>query len=369
MHVPFAAAVAHHADARATAWSVFVAFVAIVVPTWLLSGRFDLLASDHPISRVRTALELAYFVHWGATALSVPLVAAIALAALLAPDAWACAVGDLCALAYGVGLALSGWGVLVRRRWVRVRHLTVPVSGLPSAFEGYRIAQLSDLHVGSFCSRERAATWVERANALEPDLVALTGDYATSGTRFHADIATTLSALRARDGVLAVMGNHDYYDEGQPLLSLLDAAGILVLHNQAHALRREDQELLFAGVDDFYTRRANVEVTMQAVGTRRPVVVLAHDPLHFDALADAGAAVVLSGHTHAGQLAVPFLARSLNIARILNPYHAGEARRGDATLVISAGLGTTGPPLRLGAAPEILMVQLVAGASRIGGHG
>src|SRR5439155_19156687 len=122
------------------------------------------------------------------------------------------------------------------------------------AFDGYRIAQLSDLHIGGLWPKARAERWARRVNALDVDSIALTGDYVTSGTAFHGDIAALLGAMRARDGVIAVMGNHDYFGEGEPLLSLLREGGVEVLHNRSRRVARGEAGLVFVGVDDTYTR-------------------------------------------------------------------------------------------------------------------
>jgi uncharacterized protein len=272
--------------------------------------------------------------------------------------AWTPPLGAVALVSYGVGLSLSVWGVFFRRRLVRVRTLDVPIVGLDRAFDGYRIAQLSDLHIGGLWPRSRAEGWVRRANALEADLVALTGDYVTSGTAFHEDIAAVLSALRARDGAIAVMGNHDYFGGGEPLVSLLRAAGVAVLRNERWTLSRGAAKVTFAGVDDTWTRRADVKRTMEGRDADAPVIALAHDPKLFPELADSGAALVLSGHTHWGQIAMPFFPTRLNLSSRSYRYHAGIYTRGDATLYVHPGLGTTGPPVRLGAAPEITILRL-----------
>jgi predicted MPP superfamily phosphohydrolase len=261
------------------------------------------------------------------------------------------------ALSYAAGLSAAVYGVAVRRRWVRVRTIDVSIAGLGPRFDGYRIAQLSDLHIGGLCPRGRAERWVRRVNALDADLVALTGDYVTSGTAFHEDIAAVLCALRARDGAMAVMGNHEYFGDGEPLVSLLRAGGVEVLRNERRTLSRGEDHLVIAGVDDTWSRRADVARTLDGVAAR-PVVALAHDPRLFPELARHGAALVLSGHTHWGQVAIPFVARRLNLSRLSYRYHAGLYRSGEATLYVNPGLGTTGPPVRLGAPPEITVLRL-----------
>jgi hypothetical protein len=333
----------------------------------LLGGRLGRLGADRPIPRWKLLLvEEPYYAHWLATVAAWPLLALTGAAALghaaLAPPGGAAALGSHLGAAafasYLVALLISGYGVLVRRRWVRVRTLDVPIAGLDAAFDGYRIAQLSDLHVGGLWPRARAARWSDRVNALDVDLVALTGDYVTSGVAFHEDIAAVVSSMRARDGVVAVLGNHDYFGDAEALVTRLRARGVEVLRNQHRPLRRGGAEITIAGVDDTWSRSADVGRTVAGRDPSLPLLALAHDPQLFPELARRGAALVLSGHTHWGQLAVPFFPTRWNLSRLTYRYHAGTYREGGAILHISPGLGTTGPPVRLGAAPEITVLRL-----------
>jgi uncharacterized protein len=328
----------------------------------LLRGRIRLLSHDRPRPWWRMLLlEEPYFVHWCAAIASGPLFVIgligsyviSALRGVVAPSVLDVAVG-----AYAVGLLLAFWSVVIRRRWVRVRTVDVPIVGLAKAFEGYRIAHLSDLHIGSFSPRGRADRWVRQANAQGADLVALTGDYVTSGVLFHDDIAGALSGLRARDGVVAVMGNHDYFGDGEPLVTLLRAAGVEVLRNQNRPLERDGEALTLAGTDDVWTKRANVTQTLAGAPADRPTIVLAHDPKLFPALAKRGVSLVLSGHTHWGQVAMPFLATRYNLSSRSFRHHADVYRENGAILHVHPGLGTTGPPVRLGAPPEITVMRL-----------
>jgi uncharacterized protein len=372
-HVPFAVGLAFALTllgAPRASWMA-VAVAALLVSA--MRGRLARARADRPIAWWRVALvEEPYFAHWCATVGSWPLfivaagVGAITMGAsppsprsgLIA--GWG--VGAAALASYAAALALSLYGVFVRRRWVRVRTIDVHIGGLPPAFEGYRIAQLSDLHIGGLWPRARAVRWVDRVNALDVDLVALTGDYVTSGTAFHEDIAAVLASMRGRDGAVAVMGNHDYFGGGEPLISLLRERGVTVLRNEHRALSRGAASLTLAGVDDTWSRRADVARALDGRDASLPLIVLAHDPQLFPELARRGAALVLSGHTHWGQIALPFLATRFNLSRLSYRYHAGLYREGDATLYVSPGLGTTGPPMRLGAPPEITVLRLSAAA-------
>lgn len=352
--LPFVAGVACVAGSP-WGWAAGAAVaVALVV---LFYGRVKIAQWDRHISAwQRHLLEEPYFVHWCASLLSLTVAVVAVPIALLAGRE----VTEACLFCYLFALPFAVWGVVIRRRWVRVRNIDVELASLPRAFEGYRIAQLSDLHVGSHCPRSRVEAWVRRVNGLDVDLVALTGDYVTSGVRYHEDIAAALGGLAARDGVYAVMGNHDYYGDGEPLMTLLAERGIRLLRNEATQLARGDAIVHLAGVDDIYTKRIDIDAATRGLLPGAPLVMLAHDPASFPELARRGCSLVLSGHTHWGQIGVPWLADSLNYARLMTRHAAGRYELDGATLYVSPGLGTTGPPVRLGTWPEITLVTLRA---------
>ncbi|HTJ81369.1 MAG TPA: metallophosphoesterase [Polyangiaceae bacterium] len=334
-------------------WTAGALIVAALA--FLIRGRMALAIDDRPITRLRRFLERLYYAHWAG---------GIGSVILLVGTGIACAFGVLdlglaATSAYTGGLALGLWAVFVRPRWVTVRTLEIPVRALPDALDGYRIAQLSDLHVGSLLPDDVARSWVRKTNALDVDLVALTGDYVTTGTRYHVAAGKLLGELRARDGVFAVLGNHDNFGDREPLVSTLAATGVHLLQNERMAITRDGATLFeVAGVDDVYTRRADVEKTFAGRNPTTPVLALAHDPKTFPSIAKKGAFLVLSGHTHWGQVGVPLLERRQNIARPFFRYHAHLYREGDSLLYVHPGLGTTGPPVRFGVAPEISVFVL-----------
>ena len=365
-HIPFAMGLGFALRRAGVPAAPFLAIGIAAALVALLRGRIGRARYDRPMPAWRLLLvEEPYYIHWGATIASVPLTLVILAGSFVAGLASSDNGGRLplgpgpsALAAYLASFALAAWGVLVRRRWVRVRTLDVPIPDLPPSFEGYRIAQLSDLHIGSLCPRERGDRWVERVNGLDVDLVALTGDYVTNGVAFHKDIAAVITALRGKDGVVAVMGNHDYFGDGEPLISLLRRGGVTVLRNEWKTIERGEGRVTLAGVDDTWTRRADVARSMKGRDPALPVIALAHDPALFPKLARAGASLVLSGHTHWGQIAAPFLATRLNLSRLSFRYHAGMYREGGSTLYIHPGLGTTGPPIRVGSPPEITILRL-----------
>jgi len=240
---------------------------------------------------------------------------------------------------------------------VRVRRLSVAISDLPPEFEGYRIAQLSDLHVGSFDPKSRALEWVAMSNALEPDLVAVTGDLVTSGRGFYRDVAEALGTLRAKDGVFVSMGNHDQSNNDE-LTRLVADHGPTVLRNSSQVIRRGAAFLNVAGIDGRIAGPAEVTRTIRECSSGGPVVLLAHYPWTFNAAVAAGADLILSGHTHGGQLGVPFLSQRFNLARLTGQSSRGLVHSGNTVMYVNAGLGTTGPPMRLAVPPEIALITL-----------
>jgi predicted MPP superfamily phosphohydrolase len=243
---------------------------------------------------------------------------------------------------------------VLKARAPHVASHGVEIDGLPAALDGLKVVQLTDLHCGPFVSEERVDGWVARANELDADVVALTGDFVAWGGRYVKAVARALGKLRARRGVFACMGNHDYFGggAGDRLVSALEAQGIEVLRNRSRAL---GDGLVVAGVDDAWTRRADLARAL--AGIDGWPLLLCHDPALFPRIARAGVPLTLSGHTHAGQFAVPFVAQ-LNLAALITRYTAGFYREGASVLYVSSGLGTTGPPLRIGTRAEIVHLTL-----------
>ena len=367
-HAPFAAAVTFALGRLGVAHARWSGVVIAAIGVTLLGGRLRRARADAPIARWKLLfVEEPYYAHWCATVVAWPLLLLSSLAVLshtLATGALGIAdrLGAAAFGSYGAALALCVYGVMVRRHWVRVRTIDVPIAGLGEAFEGYRIAHLSDLHIGGLWPRRRAERWAMRVAALDVDLVALTGDYVTHGGAFHDDIAAVLGSMRGRDGAVAVLGNHDYFCDAEPLVAQLRARGVTVLRNEHIALARGADAITIAGVDDTWSRRADVQRALSGAPADQPVIALAHDPQLFPELSRGGSALVLSGHTHWGQIAVPFLSTRYNLSRLSYRLHAGSYRDGSAVLYVSPGLGTTGPPMRIGAPPEITVIRLMRAA-------
>jgi uncharacterized protein len=364
MHLPVALAVAEVARRLGSGSPRLVGLAWAAAGVALFVGR---ARAGMPDRRRNGALvrfvDIPYFIHWCAAlwtlipsvieTLFVPLVElARGLPVRLPMGAYM--------WTYLSGLAVCAYGTLVRRRWFRVIEREVRLPGLDARLDGLRVAHLSDLHLGTLTPKSWAMAWVRAANGRAPDLAVVTGDMVTSGTAYHEDIAEAVGALRAKMGVFVSMGNHDYFGEGEPLVSLLRKGGVRVLRNEGQIIERSGGKLWLAAIDDTWTRRDDLALAMRGRPEGAVTVLLAHDPERFDRAADAGAELVLSGHTHGGQVAMPFLYRRLSLARIAHRYNVGFYRRGRSTLFVHPGLGTTGPPMRLGVAPEVTILVLRA---------
>jgi predicted MPP superfamily phosphohydrolase len=332
-----------------------------VYGTGLFVGRARSRMTDEPRSWVfRHLVDEVYFVHWCAALMASVASVLVVLASVVA--SFEASIIERITWVYVVALALSAYGILVRRRVFVTKRIDIAIEGLDASLDGYRVVHLSDLHIGALTPKSWGMRWVRAANRLGADLAVITGDMVTSGTAFHHDIAEVVASLRAKDGTVVSMGNHDYFGgDGEPLMSLLREAGVRVMRNEGFVLR---DALYLAAIDDTWTRRQDLAEALRDRPDGMPTLLLSHDPDEFRAAAKRDVDLVLSGHTHGGQIALPFfLAKHVNLSKLSHHYHLGTYRRGKSTLFVHPGLGTTGPPLRLGVAPAIVEITLRASRS------
>jgi predicted MPP superfamily phosphohydrolase len=271
-----------------------------------------------------------------------------------------------------VGLVALGiaWSFTVGQARVARTRLRVELPGLGEEIAGLRVVQISDLHIGNGLEGARLARMVERVNASEPDLVAITGDIFDRDPR-HLPEAAQLGRLRARYGVFAILGNHDTYVGAERV------AGALAQHAPALRLLRDELVKLplpapfyVAGVEDPGGRWYERGLRYGALDSLRaswpgdgPVLLLAHHPEVFEHAADLGFPLVLAGHTHGGQLALPLRGGHWNLARVMTPLTRGVFRRGATTLYVNRGLGVGGPAMRFHCSREIATIELAAALS------
>lgn len=257
--------------------------------------------------------------------------------------------------------AVLGYGALIQRTDFRVRELDVALSGLPPDLDGIRILQLSDIHLSPFLSESELARVIDAALQLRPHLVAVTGDLISSrGDPLDACIRQ-LARLKADAGVFGCMGNHERYATAEDYTQKAAArVGINFLRSQSQQLRFGNSVLNLVGVD--YQSLAGKQEYLR--GAEHLVVpgtcniLLSHNPDVLPVAANQGYNLVLSGHTHGGQVTVEILDQSINPARFLTPYVYGVYRSGAAASYVTRGIGTIGIPARIGAPPEISILRL-----------
>jgi len=338
--------------ARLTARPALVAVAAALLTVPFIVDLRSLW-EHRPRSRLHLYLVMwPFFVFWTISMVFLALAPLALLVAAVTP-----ATLDAALAVAGVTAVLGGLRALSRRP--RLREHTVMVPGLPRPFVGYRIAQITDIHCGPFTPPARVRRWVARVNATRVDLVTVTGDLITSGADYVPAVAACLGELRAPDGTYGCMGNHDYFTDGEAFARELQGGGLNLLRNRGVILEREGSQLYLCGVDDTWTGRHDLRRALRARPPGTPAVLLAHDPALFPDAARHGVALTLSGHTHGGQFALPVAPRRWNLARLMTPFTAGLYQIGASTLYVNRGLGTTGPPVRLGVRPEIAIITLM----------
>ena len=257
--------------------------------------------------------------------------------------------------------ALTLIGLFEARRVPRVKRVDVPIAGLPAALHGFSIVQVSDLHVGPTIKRKQVEGVVARVNALDADMIAVTGDLVDGSVRELAEHTRPLGGMRARHGTYFVTGNHEYYSGASAWIAEMRKLGMRVLLNEHVCLRHDGASVVVAGVTDYSTRRASgghaSDPHRALAGAPEDAVrvLLAHQPLSAFEAARAGATLQLSGHTHGGQF-VPWNW----LVRYYQPFTAGLHRLGKLWVYVSRGTGYWGPPKRLGAPSEITRLRLVS---------
>lgn len=258
-------------------------------------------------------------------------------------------------------VALGVYATAIEPRQLVVREEEIALA----AWRGppLRVALLSDLHVGSpHWGLERTRDLVAQINAKNPDVILLAGDYVIDGvllgTKVAAEaIAEVLAGLHARFGVFAVLGNHDWWNDGARVRGALAAKGITVLENEVGTFVHGDAPIAVAGLADPMTRSPRPEQTFAAAPEGAPVIALVHGPDVFPSIG-ARPAITLAGHTHGGQVRLPLVGRLVVPSKYGQRYAAGHVVEGGRHLFVTTGVGTSIVPVRLGVPPEVVMLVL-----------
>jgi uncharacterized protein len=261
------------------------------------------------------------------------------------------------------------YGLFYGRLNLETTHQRIRLRRLPKAFEGFRILQLSDIHISAFMSAEEIRKNVAIANQLKADLVVLTGDFVTWEEAMEGAVVQALSSLKAPFGVFGCLGNHENLTQtGDSITRLFAMEGIQVLR-QAHVPIRTggesinligvDFQSLFGGrYDPLWPPQAYLQGVERLMSPDTANILLSHNPNTFDRAAELGIDLSLAGHTHGGQVNFEFIHPALSPARLITPYVRGWFQKRDAQLYVNRGIGTLGVPARFGSPPEISVFEL-----------
>ncbi len=227
---------------------------------------------------------------------------------------------------------------------------------LPAPLDGLRVVQLSDLHLGPLTSAPQLQRAIEAANGLCPDLIALTGDYVSHDRSYAARCAELVGRLRARHGVFAVLGNHDHWTDAALITDLFRAEGIRVLINEGMRVDIRGASFWLAGVDDTMVGLEDLPLALAGTRANELKLLLAHNPIILRRAARAGVDLVLSGHTHGGQVALR--SEKTRSGRPRRRLLRGLGRREETQIYVTRGLGTVVLPIRYGSTPEVSLLEL-----------
>jgi predicted MPP superfamily phosphohydrolase len=260
---------------------------------------------------------------------------------------------------------LGAYAYFVEPTWLKVRRLKIRIAALPLNLDGFRIAHLSDLHIGSAVPKWFLQHVMETVKALEPDLIVLTGDYVHTRPDEVSDITTLLQQLHAPTGILAVLGNHDYAvnyagETGIPgveevVIAALERAGVTVLRNQWVAIGGGARPLALLGIDELLSGRASI-TPLAALPSSWPRLVLCHNPDIISFLPEESFDLVLCGHTHGGQVRIPPFPPPVTVTRDRR-FWGGLYTLGRGRIFVSRGVGYTWRA-RLASRPECVLITL-----------
>lgn len=266
-------------------------------------------------------------------------------------------------IALGAAAIGTGVGMMQARGSFKVTRTEVPISGLPASFDGYKIVQVSDIHVGPTIKGSFVERMVDEINAQAADLVAITGDLVDGSLKHLSDHVRRLSKIKSQDGAFFVTGNHEYYSGAQVWVDFVKTLGIEPLMNEHRVIERDGERLVLAGVTDYSAHqhlpehRSDVAAALEGADPSLSKILLAHQPRSVFEAADKGIDLQLSGHTHNGQM-FPF---NFFVA-MAQPYLKGLAKVVESAspmwIYVHQGTGYWGPPNRLGIPPEVAVLTL-----------
>lgn len=265
------------------------------------------------------------------------------------------------------GAALGVYGVFIEPDRLVVRHVALTSPAWPRDAPRLRLAMVADVHAGApHIDEAKLDMIVRRINAEQPDIVVLLGDYVIHGVlggRFIPPEVTVkhLARLKAPRGIFAVLGNHDWWLDGDRIRHCFESAGITVLENELRYLSGQGPEFWIAGLADDSSRHPDGAKAFQGIPTGQPVIVLMHDPAAIDQV-PASAVLSLAGHTHGGQIYLPWLFPPVTPGRSKSENAYGPSTVAGRRLYVTGGIGTSILPIRINMPPEIVILTVASGA-------
>ncbi len=255
-----------------------------------------------------------------------------------------------------IGLAV-GYVKFIEPNWIDVTQVPVVMPHLPPAFEGYRIVQITDVHADHWMTTDRLSRIVTLINQQKPDLVALTGDFVTFSAEKYGNHLTAFKALKPKDQVVAVLGNHDVWTNPQLVSQILRAAQVNVLANQVYLVQRGQATLAIGGVGDVWNGQDRLDQVIAQLPASGGAILLAHEPDFADVTALTGRfGLQLSGHSHGGQVVLPLM--KLVLPLLGKKYPSGKYQVGQMTQYTSRGVGMASPRVRFNCRPEVTVLTL-----------
>jgi len=267
---------------------------------------------------------------------------------------------------YGLTAASFGgtaYGMIVETHGCEINEKTLFVPGLPPEFSGYSIGLVTDIHSSVYMRKKDMDQYVRMLNDMGSDLILVGGDIVNGSGDEILPFADAFSGLRAKDGVFGVLGNHDFYSrEPDRITEVSNQAGVKILRDEGRLIRRGDSSIRLLGIDDVGNAPATgrrIETALAGLPSGGPTILMNHRPYFLEEAAKRGIDVMLSGHTHGGQVVFGrFAGTSLTPAAFASPYVWGTYRQGKTQLYVSRGIGTVGIPVRINCPPELTRIEL-----------
>ncbi|MEJ2010375.1 MAG: metallophosphoesterase [Acidobacteriota bacterium] len=242
-----------------------------------------------------------------------------------------------------------------------ITEMDIHMRRLSAAYDGLRIIQLTDIHHSLYTPLEDVERAVRITNRLQPDVVALTGDYVTFSPSYIWPVAKVLGGLQARLGVFAVLGNHDFQVDADEMTRALKAQRIHVLRNSHFGLHSGHARLWMVGIDDLWWDADDLGAGMRNIPARDPKILLCHNPVGVRMAAEHHIDLVLSGHTHGGQVRLPVVGAFYTRSKLGRRFISGWNRLDGTQIYVSRGIGKVLLPVRVGCPPEIACLNLRSG--------